>query len=150
MTHAAGALVKQCNRLTTLAGGVRIAKSSSPEEWGSSFRATWQALIKHDTGHVAHLCQLVGRSRWQVLLAQIKLARSKLAREAQAITAQVVAKKRGAFRERLADKTTGLSQAFKALRVERTPRLSMVKGCEGGVVTDPAEIDRSMLRERGE
>eukprot|EP00969_Alexandrium_andersonii_P205650 9087067-Alexandrium_andersonii.AAC.1 len=26
----------------------------------------------------------------------------------------------------------------------------MVKGCEGGVVTDPAEIDRSMLREWGE
>eukprot|EP00969_Alexandrium_andersonii_P277265 12255535-Alexandrium_andersonii.AAC.1 len=34
MSHAAGALVKQCNRLTTLADGVRIAKSSSPEDWG--------------------------------------------------------------------------------------------------------------------
>eukprot|EP00969_Alexandrium_andersonii_P205085 9061868-Alexandrium_andersonii.AAC.1 len=87
---------------------------------------------------------MAGRVQALRLHLALRLQASAEARRAEQATKALIAHKTALTKAKLSSKATGIRDAFRMLRAQRSPPLQYLKDQSGQVFTDPDNLDRLM------
>ena len=146
MAMSASGFVKAANRARFLVDALRIHKPVAFQFWNAAMKGTWHALKNQaPEGLVTeHVILAVANGTWARANVALALLSKQAAKEAKKITDKVVAAKRSAFKAKLTEGPKGLGLAYRAVRAPQAPKLAYIAGKDGGVSTDPSDIDKAM------